>query len=114
MDNLTNSECFFCLISVARNVTRTLLLTRSQQCSFSDGSRTRQMFVHADNSYCFSAHTNVTREFAPSKCADVSDNTCTAQSTRKGSLDPSFPELALQQVHRAPHTIFARLTCAEE
>ena len=104
MDNLTNSECCFCLISVARNVAGTPLSTRSQQCSFSDGSRTRQMFVYADNSYCFSADT---REFAPPECADVSDNACTAQSTRKGSLNPSFPELVLQQAHRAPDMIFA-------
>ena len=48
MDNLTNSECCFCLISVARNVTGTPLLTRSQQCNFSDGSRTKQRFVYAD------------------------------------------------------------------
>ena len=47
MDNLTNSECCFCLISVARNVTGTPLLTRSQQCSFSDGSWTKQRFVYA-------------------------------------------------------------------
>ena len=32
MNNLTNSECCFCLISVARNVTGTPLSTRSQQC----------------------------------------------------------------------------------
>ena len=73
MDNLTNSKCCFCLISVARNVTGTPLSTRSQQCSFSDGSRTRQMFVYADNTYCFSADT---REFAPPEFADVSDNAC--------------------------------------
>ena len=42
MDNLTNSGCCFCLISVARNVTGTPMSTRSQQCSFLDGSRTRQ------------------------------------------------------------------------
>ena len=48
MENLTNSECCCCLISVARNVTGTLPLTRYQQCSFSDGSRSRQMFVYAD------------------------------------------------------------------
>ena len=56
----------------------------------------------------------LTREVAPSKCADVSDNTCTAQRTRKRSPDPCFPELVLQQVHRAPDTTFARLTCAEK
>ena len=61
MDNLTNSECCFCLISVARNVTSTPLLTRSQHCSFSDGSRTRQMFVYANNSYTFSSHKLNTR-----------------------------------------------------
>ena len=36
-----------------------------------------------------------------------------AQSARKGSLNPSFPELVLQQVHRAPDTIFARLVRGE-
>ena len=100
MDNLTNSGCCFCLISVARNVTGTPLSTR-----------TRRMFVYADNSYCFSADT---REFAPPECADVSDNACTAQSTRKGSLDPSFPELVVQQVHRATDTIFARRARRDE
>ena len=53
-----------------------------------------------------------TREFAP-PVRDISDNACSAQSARKGSLEPSFPEVALQQIHRAPDTIFSRLTCAE-
>ena len=51
VDNLTNSECCFCLISVARNVTGAPQLPKSQHCSFSDRSRTRQMFVYADSSH---------------------------------------------------------------
>ena len=51
MDKLTNSECCFCLICVAKNVTNTPLLTKSQQWSVSDGSRTRHMFVYTKNSH---------------------------------------------------------------
>ena len=50
------------IISVAKNVTGTPLLTRSQQCSFSDGSRTRQMCVYADNPHDIS-HLQSARRF---------------------------------------------------
>ena len=60
--------------------------------------------VYADTSYCFSADT---REFAPPECADVSDNACTAQSTRKGSLDPNFNKYTEHQI-RSSHGSRAR------
>ena len=72
------------------------LSTGFRHYRYSDGSRKRRFFT--DNSQCFSAHTDQTREFAPRRVRGRFRLYLHFTKCTEDSLDPSFPELALRRV----------------